>query len=55
VRHLEAAARQRGIPACLVIDGGRTVVPAGTVTCLGLGPAEGTALDELTGTLKLLG
>lgn len=39
----------------LVIDGGRTVVPAGTVTYLGLGPAETAALDELTGQLKLLG
>ncbi len=55
LRQLEAAARQRGIPAYLVIDGGKTVVPAGTVTCLGLGPAEEVALDALTGELKLLG
>ena len=54
LRQLEAAARQRRIPAYLVIDGGRTVIPAGTVTCLGLGPAETAALNELTGQLKLL-
>jgi peptidyl-tRNA hydrolase, PTH2 family len=55
LRHLEMRARQRGVPACLIIDGGKTVVPAGTITCLGLGPAEEIALDELTGDLKLLG
>ena len=55
LRQLEEAARQRGIPAYLVIDGGRTVVPVGTVTCLGLGPAKAVRLDELTGELKLLG
>lgn len=54
LRQLEEAARQREIPAYLVIDGGRTVVPAGTITCLGLGPAETAVLDELTGDLKLL-
>ena len=54
LRQLKEAAKQRGIPAYLVIDGGRTVVPAGTVTCLGLGPAEVAVLDELTGELKLL-
>lgn len=55
LRQLQGAARQRGIPAYLVFDGGKTVVPAGTVTCLGLGPAGAAALDELTGDLKLLG
>ena len=44
----------RGIPAELIEDAGRTVVPAGTVTCLGLGPAEDAELDRLTGALKLL-
>src|SRR5215510_8253870 len=36
---LEARAREQQIPACLVHDAGRTVLPAGTLTCLGLGPA----------------
>ena len=48
------AARRRGIPATLVQDAGRTVVPAGTITCLGLGPAPEAEIDELTGNLKLL-
>jgi peptidyl-tRNA hydrolase len=45
---------QSGIPTCLVEDAGRTVVPAGTITCLGLGPAPDVEIDALTGALKLL-
>jgi PTH2 family peptidyl-tRNA hydrolase len=51
---LEAAARQHQIPACLVHDAGRTVIPAGTITCLGLGPATAEVLDPLTGALPLV-
>lgn len=51
---LDAEARRAGIPSALIHDAGRTVVPAGTVTCLGLGPADDVALDALTGRLKLL-
>lgn len=51
---LEQEAGARGIPACLIEDAGRTVVPEGTITCLGLGPAEDADLDALTGELKLL-
>src|SRR5215218_142722 len=36
---LEARAHEQQIPACLVRDAGRTVLSAGTITCLGLGPA----------------
>ncbi len=51
---LHAFAVQSHIPACLIRDAGRTVVPAGTITCLGLGPAEDSTIDALTGHLKLL-
>jgi len=51
---LEREANCRGIPAYMVADAGRTVVPAGTITCLGLGPADADELNELTGGLKLL-
>jgi len=47
-------ALQSGLPALLVEDAGRTVVPAGTITCLGIGPAEDEDIDRLTGDLKLL-
>ena len=51
---LQTLARQRHIPTCLISDAGRTVVAAGTVTCVGLGPAEDNEIDEITGALKLL-
>lgn len=51
---LEARAQTQQIPACLVRDAGRTVLAAGTITCLGLGPAPAGALDPLTGGLQLV-
>jgi peptidyl-tRNA hydrolase len=51
---LYESARSRNIPARLITDAGRTVIPAGTVTCLGLGPASDNEIDDLTGQLKLL-
>ena len=51
---LQASALQHHIPVCLIRDAGRTVVPTGTVTCVGLGPADDTEIDVLTGKLKLL-
>ncbi len=54
LERLLAVALENGIPALLVEDAGRTVIPAGTITCLGLGPAPDDLLDQLTGELKLL-
>jgi len=54
LRELEYRARQRGIPAALIADAGRTVVAAGTLTCVGLGPAQEQVLDGLTGELTLV-
>jgi PTH2 family peptidyl-tRNA hydrolase len=51
---LHHLAQQRNLPARLINDAGRTVVPAGTITCLGIGPAGADLIDELTGDLKLL-
>ena len=51
---LKFLAQQQGLPAQLIWDAGRTVVPEGTITCLGLGPAPEPELDRLTGSLKLL-
>lgn len=47
-------AQSQNIPVQLIKDAGRTVVPTGTLTCLGLGPAHESAIDELTRELKLL-
>ena len=35
-------------------DAGRTELAAGTITCLGIGPAGEAELDRLTGNLPLL-
>lgn len=51
---LERQARARGIPVAWVEDAGFTEVPAGTRTCLGLGPAPASEIDGVTGTLPLL-
>ena len=54
LRELNDVVKGCNIPACLIADAGKTVVPAGTITCVGLGPAKGKELDELTGELKLV-
>ncbi len=47
-------ARDAELPAQIIRDAGRTVVDAGTITCLGIGPAAVEAIDEITGALSLL-
>ena len=42
------------IPAALVKDAGHTEVSPGTVTALGIGPAESSKIDQITGELKLI-
>ena len=54
LRELESRARSAGLPFSLVRDAGRTVVPEGTETCLGIGPAAGDVLTLLSGELKLV-
>jgi PTH2 family peptidyl-tRNA hydrolase len=51
---VERQARAKGIPAVWVEDAGFTEVPAGTRTCLGLGPALALEVDAITGDLPLL-
>ena len=54
LKQLLALAQERRIPARLIHDAGKTVIPEGTITCLGLGPANVDEIDALTGNLKLL-
>ena len=45
---------KRLFPAALIRDAGRTQIEPGTITAVGIGPAEERELDKLTGKMKLL-
>jgi peptidyl-tRNA hydrolase len=47
-------AEAAGLPAMLVRDAGRTVVQAGTATCVGIGPDLAERIDPITGALPLV-
>ncbi len=51
---LKESARKQGLPTALITDAGLTEVPPGTITVLGIGPAEVSELDRITGHLRLL-
>jgi len=43
------------LPSQLIKDAGKTVIAAGTITCIGVGPALEKKIDQITGDLKLVG
>ncbi|MEM0475381.1 MAG: peptidyl-tRNA hydrolase Pth2 [Candidatus Norongarragalinales archaeon] len=47
-------AKKARLPCALVRDAGFTQVAAGTPTAVGIGPAEESKIDAVTGKLKLL-
>ena len=47
-------AQDRNLPTVLIKDAGRTVVAAGTTTCIGIGPADAEDLETITGELPLI-
>jgi peptidyl-tRNA hydrolase len=49
-----AQAEAAGLPAMLVRDAGKTVVQAGTATCVGIGPDLAERIDPITGSLPLV-
>lgn len=51
---LHAEAAKLTLPVALVRDAGHTVVPTGTMTCVGIGPGEAGLIDSITGGLRLV-
>ncbi len=51
---LKSRADAAGVTVSVVSDAGHTEVAPGTVTCIGVGPAEDALIDRLTGDLKLM-
>ncbi len=43
-----------GIVTALIEDAGKTVVKAGTITCLGIGPDKEEKIDKVSGKLKMM-
>jgi PTH2 family peptidyl-tRNA hydrolase len=53
IHDLADEARRAGVPHAIVRDAGHTQLDPGTVTALGVGPAETAAVDRVTGDLPL--
>jgi len=51
LNEVRALAEAHQVVHALITDAGRTELPPGTVTVLGLGPAPRRALDAITGSL----
>jgi PTH2 family peptidyl-tRNA hydrolase len=51
---LHRKAKELRLPSALVVDRGLTELPPNTITCLGIGPAPSSQIDEITGKLHLL-
>jgi peptidyl-tRNA hydrolase, PTH2 family len=47
-------AKDNNIPCCLITDAGKTVIAPGTKTCVGIGPYNEEAIDNIVKDLKLL-
>ena len=53
LEELKQKAAQARLPLALISDAGRTELPAGTTTALGIGPAKEKDIDKITGHLKM--
>lgn len=51
---LHAEASKLALPVATVRDAGHTAIPAGTMTCVGIGPGDSSAIDSVTGGLRLV-
>ncbi|NOR85522.1 peptidyl-tRNA hydrolase [archaeon] len=46
-------AKKEKLPCSLIKDAGRTEIAPGTITCVGIGPAEDEIINLVVGNLKL--
>jgi peptidyl-tRNA hydrolase, PTH2 family len=51
---IKEIAKKNNISNYMVKDAGRTEIPTGTMTCLGIGPDTDEIIDKVTQDLKLL-
>lgn len=51
---IKAVADANGVINSVITDAGRTEIPSGSVTCIGLGPNSDAVLDKITGELSML-
>ena len=51
---IKEIAKKNNVPNFMVKDAGRTELPRGTITCLGVGPDYDLIIDKITQDLKLL-
>lgn len=54
LQDVKRLAMDLGLPCCQVTDAGHTQIPAGTATCVSVGPAPEHLVDRVTGDLRLL-
>lgn len=53
LRELEMEATRLRVPKAMISDAGLTELAPGTTTCIGIGPAPASVIDQITGSLPL--
>lgn len=51
---IKEIAKKNNLTNYIVKDAGRTELPTGSITCLGIGPDDDKIIDKVTNDLKLL-